>query len=70
MNLFILKEKINRLLSLIGLVREDKGSRSEAPSLKPKAWKITYPETPVDYNEFHQNINKQIRKYYDTETSN
>ena len=70
MNIFKMKKKINHLFKFIGLVREDEGSRSEAPTLKPTAWKVTYPEQPVNYNEFHKNIQNQIKKYYDTETSN
>lgn len=66
-----LKNKITWLGDVFhSIVRKDKGSCSEAPSLKPKAMKVTYPPEPVDYNEFQQNLFNQIKKQYDSEISN
>ena len=60
-----MKKKIAWLSNLfIGLFREEKGSCSEAPTLKPKPMRFTDPENPVDYNEFRRNIQRQLKKIY------
>lgn len=67
-----MKKKIAWLSDLfIGLIREEKGSCTEAPTQKPKPMRFADPENPVDYNEFHRNIQKQLKKIYnDTKRCN
>lgn len=67
-----MKKKIACFSDLfIGLFREEKGSCYEAPILKPKPMRVTDPEDRVDYNEFHRNIQKQLKQiYYDTKRRN
>jgi hypothetical protein len=66
---------MNKLFDLLiccfhGLM--SKGSCSEAPQdiMKPRAMKVTLPDEPVGYNDFHTNLQKQIKNIYDTKTSN
>ena len=60
-----MKKKIAWLSNLfIGLFREEKGSCYEAPTLKPKPMRFADPEDRVDYNEFHRNIQRQLKKIY------
>lgn len=69
MNMFELKKKIHCLFCSIGLVRCEEGSRSEAPILKPRPWRVTEPPETVDFNEFHRNIRKQLTiRYNDNRT--
>ena len=36
----------------------------------PKAQSVCYPDEPVDFNQFFENIQTQIKKIYDTQRSN
>ena len=64
--------KMKTLFDLvIGLVRKEEGSRYEAPIQKPKPMSYVDPDIKMDYDSFHKNIQKQLKKIYnDTKRSN